>query len=560
MFPQYISSKQIPFTTNSLNADPFFIGHNGEPTPVATTAENTMTNDYVINGISPTMIDGPRTLMGLQLHKHNRFMLVTEKPLISHEVYGMRIYDVPIVKAAVTINAGSWNPFRGQQPLLTNVLPSPFINEGAEMAPELFSAVGARDYQRFCEAGNSALFDAVNFADWMTNIGVLGTVSEEQIFAYMRGGVCMNRLPKPDVLERYGINREIAMNVATYPSVAYLMSDLYLMTNQIFEGLGNRTLHTRRYNARAGFTNIHGNAYLQTVVRRERKHHGAAATINDVCDPNLRSAYYRLGGTGMAYRTSLNFYEENAALASSILTAIIKGSSYEERKMVMIKTTVGKSLKLVDETMTFDKIPMPSVKITAKDYYAALKGLPPQGEVDAADVPLEAIKIVTSSDVVVPYTNTDRPNAVNIQTHAMTRNPNVNSMGVYINPFVKSRRTQATIAVIGTTMEDYDQAVRVNVIKDEIATAHTSGRMGSIAILAPASFPIPSATRVTQMDAEVPPYVSDYPVRCISLFDHENGLELLARYYAIPVITPKKVTIKPFVFETPAIAMTSLSL
>jgi len=270
-----------------------------------------------------------------------------------------------------------------------------------------------------------------------------------------------------------------------------------------------------------------------------------------------------------ALQNAVLWNERCPAFAAVLMTAVVRACSYEEKNFMCIKARVKTTLSQVADTTTFTQIASPGFKVTTKEYYAArMRGnartqvgnapdlAGPTAGVDVLSVPLEATKCISNGDVVKAWTDTKRPHVVNIESKTVTKNPNVDSTGDYILPLSKMRREDSIIGVIGTTrveagLEALDGAHRFCNIADQHPTAVTSGRKSTQILLAPSSYPVPNASiRSNEARAlpRIPEYIDNSGVRCFTVFDHENEFEVLERMYAIPIIVPDTVIVKPFKF------------
>jgi hypothetical protein len=386
----------------------------------------------------------------------------------------------------------------------------------------------------------------------------------------MKGGVNVRSLPTTAAFIAEGVDPLLAGELSAYPNMAFMLSDLHTLSNDAFTGDGSVTVGYKPYLNAPGMDNLYGNAFIKYAMA---KLYGAGAQNPGAAmgGPLLNS--YRnivgMGPQGVAmFNGATNFYRSDPTLVATLLTAIIRASSVRPRSMVMVKTDVKALFNKVEDTKSFETMEMPAIKVVSKEYFAGLGagtsgtdgGVMPNGVVHSAPaIPLSALKIVTEGQLSIPYTDTERAHVVDVRTHAITMNPNVDEAGNYIGPLMRTRREQAIIGVIGTTRDSYDAARRVTIIENETATPETAGRNGSTVLLSPSSFPIPSATRGGSMPA-VLPYVPNTEVRCFYIFDHENDFEVLERWYAIPVIAPDSVTVKPFEFEPAGVKTTTLML
>jgi len=566
-----ISRKQMPFTVLDSRA--------GLPKASAVQANAIMANDIEIRvgaaTITPTTVNGLRTSMGVTFNRKNRFMLLTRDNLMPRQIYGVRQWSIPVQHAHLVSTSKLWTPFDEGVPALTNTIPESFKVRNFVDAGTCMTVISKAAYQSFTAKDSPVRFDPTDYALWMTNSNILCDVSEDQLLAYMRGGLDLHHLPSEKALTDQGIEPILAEELCSYPNTAYLLSDLYTLANLSLRSEGGLSAEVRGVPQRNSFSNMYGQGLIKYALRKVRDRLRRQITVGDIGNNQFRNAYIDLGGdvTGNAFSTVIDYYAANPALLTMLMTAVIRGSSFSEKAAVMVKVDVEVDHKEISDTTTFERVKGPVTSVVSKEYFAGLitqrtGGI--DGVLDAAGnvnhnpaIPLAALKVVTEGKVTVPYTNTDRAHVVNVESHALSINPNVDAKGKYIPPSMRSRREQAIVAVIGSQPDiDFgDYAGRVNILPDSVANATNAGRDGSEIILAPSPFPLPNASRI--VPGSLPPvhsYTGQNPVRCLNLYDYENEFEWLMRIYAIPVIAPKSVKILPFKFETTGVHTTMFEL
>lgn len=485
------------------------------------------------------------------------------QPHFQHAAHGGIHLQKPVFPPSAAQNAG--------RTAIDDALPNDFVLDNVTTIPKSIIGLSHRDYQKFTNAAHTAHFNPIEFAEWAMNQGVTANVTEKELFAFMEGGIYMRTLPQRQALMNEGITQDLADVIARYPTMAHLLSDIKILSNDILDLKGGTTVRYRPYNAAPAYKSLYSNGFLQYAFRNMPQ--GAAGLQpmgpGEMLGMELLDDYRALGGTPQKYIDCLTFYVANPALLTTVISAVIRGSSYQERNFLMIKAKTKKTLKEYSDTTTFERVAVPNVKIVTREYYSGLMKTPAMEGNDPLpkNVPLGAVKMVLDAAIETPYTNTEREHTVNIQTHAVTMNPNVDSRGYYLSPFARRRRNQAIVGVFGTQMDDYEADRRMNTIPNSIPNAKTSGREGASIIMAPSPCPIADATLRQGGNAQqVLPAMRTYsttaqvPIRCFSIFDQENGYELLERRYAIPVIAPDAVELMPFEYESPRIRVTSLTL
>jgi hypothetical protein len=581
-----VTSTQIPYRTYAqpVAATEMLLGKK----KVGVASNPWLAPDITLNAEKPVLQLSPRTCMGLQESYQNdyyRYMLIAKRPLLPSDFYGHRIYDTPNGKFAMykdDVSAGTRTPVVpfDSSPLRNASMPKELRDTHIRVAPEMVTIVGKRDFQEFKRQGSDVLFNALNFAAWTRNTKVVDKIDEAILLQYMEGGFVMDSLPTEAALIAKGVSRRLASYVSTAPTMAYFLGDMKRLASTVFN-TGGGTMGSRPYMATPGFENVYGNGYLQFMTRKMNHQNaipsladplavqrfGPQGAMNLVSDPGMMGAYNLVGGSDRDFCGSMNYYQRNQALATTMLSGMAAGSSFESRDFIMIKTKVKRTMVELKEGSRFQVVAAPAVTVTTKEFYRALAGVDSQRNVDAYDIPLEATKIISEGEIKTAWVSTDTAYVPNVISHAMTSNPNVDEIGRFVNPLTRSRREQPIVGVVGTDVSQYrDVAVhdrRINVITGEMANEKTSGRDGSNVILAPGTYPIPNATLGGAGMPAMPSYIqggSGFGVRCFSVFDFENELDLLEVRSAIPVITPNKVTIMPFKFAEPVIRATQLEL